>query len=126
MGGEVVGETFDAVVGESGLAAALSMPDDAGFYTFVYLGADVHDSEHLLVAHDVLFKASNLYTTFCLDFSINVCYAVVKQEQDALLAEHRGDDAIGRRIDLAVGRVFLQGFYFYAVAVEEDLFLCFS
>ena len=126
MGSEIVGKTFDAVVGEGSLAAALSMPDDSGFYAFVYLGTDVHDSEHLLVTHDVLFEASNLCAAFCLDFSINVCYAVVKQEQDALLAEHRRDDSVGRRIDLAVSRIFRQCLYFYAVAVEEDLFLCFG
>ena len=87
---------LDVVVGEGGLAAALSVPDDALALTCFNVVLDRFGRENLRVAHDVLLRAT---------FISKVGDAVAQEEGQALTTEKGCAEAIGWGVRIFIGGI---------------------
>jgi len=86
---EIIGQKARIVVGQRGLAAALGVPDDSLAHPGIELALNRLGGEELGVTHDVLLQAVGF---------VHIDQGVFQQERQAVAAEQRGADAVGRRV----------------------------
>ena len=67
----------------------------------------------------MLLQRCALCAVLQFHLALNVCYAITKQEQKALLAQHGGYDTVGRGVDIFVGLILLKVLDDYTVAVFQ-------
>ena len=67
----------------------------------------------------MLLQRSALCAVLQFHLALNVGYAITKQEQKALLAQHGGYDTVGRGVDILVGLILLKVLDDYTVAVLQ-------
>ncbi len=85
---EEVSKAANTVISQSRLAATLCVPNDTTLYSIIQCTADGIRSEHLLIAHNLLLQRGTLRAVIQFHLALNIRYAIAKQEQKALLAEH--------------------------------------
>ena len=80
---EEIGQALHRIIGQSRLAAALRVPDDARLHALVQFPADGQRSEKLLIAHHVLFEFHHRLAAIQFRFLLNVGKAVMQHEEKA-------------------------------------------
>ncbi len=84
---EEIRQAFHRIVGQSRLATALRMPNDARLHALIQFPADGQRSEKLLVTHHVFFEFSHYLAAFQLHFLLDISKAVMQHEEKAFPAQ---------------------------------------